>query len=101
MSATSAELLLVTAAAFWIGAKRLKASTLISWCIGLALIAWLTRLFLIAMYPADVAVSEDYLNGLTVWNAAAEMALITLWVLAWSSIGMTSARLWRSVVNIR
>lgn len=101
MSATDAELLLVTVAAFWIGAQRPRAPALLSLCISLALIAWLTRLFLIAMYPADVAVSEDYLNGLTVWNAMAEIALITLWVLAWSCIIMTLVRFWRSVVNIR
>ena len=94
MSAIGVELLFATVAALWIGAMRPKVSVLLAWSIGLALIVWLTRLFLIAMYPADVAISEDYLNGLSIWNAAAEIALSALWVLSWSVVAVIVSRLW-------
>ena len=94
MSPIVAELLFATVAALWIGARRPKVPVLLAWCIGLALITWLARLFLIAMFPANVTVSEDYLNGISLGNSAAEIALCALWIFAWSFTGMIVSRLW-------
>lgn len=94
MSALDVELLLATVAAFWIGGKRSSGRALLSWSIGFALVAWVVRCPLIVVVPSDAAVSEDYLNRLTIWNASGEVALFVLWALAWSSLGMVLAR-WR------
>jgi len=95
------ELLLTTAAGFWIGGKQPTWRPLLGWSIGLGLTAWLVRCALIVMFPADVAVSEDYLNSMTVWNASVEVAVFCFWVLAWSMIGMAAARVVAKTANGR
>jgi len=100
MLALNVELLLATAAAFGIGGKLSSGPALLSWSIGLALIAWVIRCVLIVVVPSDVAVSEDYLNRLTVWNVSGEIAFFALWAFAWSSLGMVLARRRRKVANV-
>ena len=86
------ELLLVTAAALWIGGTRFRVRALIISDIVLAIMAWLVRCALIFIAPEDITTSEDYFNGLTVWIGATEIGLITLWALAWSYTGMIVAK---------
>jgi hypothetical protein len=92
------ELLLATAAAFFVGSRQVPSRKLLACDAGIALIAWNIRGVLIVKY-GEVILAEDYLNDITVGRATAEIFVFTLWLLVWSCFGLAVTRLLRRAAN--
>jgi hypothetical protein len=67
-------------------------------CLLLTLIAWALRAVLIVR--GDVATAEEYLNGLNLWNGAAEIAVGLAWAIASCGIGTALASVFRRMKAI-
>ena len=93
MTAIDIELLLATAAAIWIGTRLPSRSRLLLSIIGLSVATWTIRFALIVNGSgADISLAEAYLDGLTVWNAAAEIGIFVLWSLLWAFLGLVAVK---------
>ena len=68
----------------WAGPKSFKPA--IGLCLLIALLGWAASYLIMALAPSlggDTTVAEDYLNGFSVRNAAAEMAVALAWTFLW------------------
>jgi hypothetical protein len=96
MEAITVELLIFTLVAVYCGWRFAKLQTLLWSSIALATLAWAIRCLIIIGAHSDIDVAEDYLNGMTTWNAGMEIAIFALWLLLSSLIGRLISRVLRS-----
>ena len=68
----------------WTGPKSLKSA--VGFCLLIGVFGWTASYLIIALSPSfggDTALTEDYINGFGVRNAAAEFGVALAWTFLW------------------